>query len=319
MELVSKILAGDVKAAARLMTDIEDGVPGAVEALGRIYPHTGRGHIAGLTGAPGVGKSTLVDALISTLRQRNISVGVIAIDPTSPFTGGALLGDRVRMQRHSTDRGVFIRSVATRRGTGGLAQAAISMVHVMDAMSKDIILVETAGVGQGDIDITKVADTSVLILTPGMGDAIQLMKAGILEAADIFVINKADQDGARSLEIELEAMLAMKERSASDWKPAVVLTEAISGQGTDDLVDEVQRHRQFLTASGGRDERRRERARIELTTAIESSIKNHIQAGMDKEYLERLIDDLVKRKTNPDAAAREIINRSIKGTRSVST
>ena len=177
MELKGKILAGDVRAAARLMRGIEDGTPNALEELGRIYPYTGKAHIVGVTGAPGVGKSTLVNTLISTLRQRNMTVGVVAIDPTSPFTGGAILGDRVRMQQHSTDQGVFIRSLATRGCTGGLSRATISMVHVMDAMGKDIIVVETVGVGQGEVDITKVADTSVLIMTPGMGDAIQMLKA----------------------------------------------------------------------------------------------------------------------------------------------
>jgi len=264
MELAGKILQGDVRAAARLMRGIEDGAPNAVEELNSIYPHTGRAHIVGVTGAPGVGKSTLADTLISTLRQRNVTVGVVAIDPTSPFTGGALLGDRVRMQKHSTDQGVFIRSLATRGCTGGLSKATISMVHVMDAMGKDIILVETVGVGQAEVDITKVADTSILIMTPGMGDAIQMMKAGILEAADIFVINKADQDDANSLKVELQAMLSMKSYLPGDWEPAIVLTEAINGKGIEELLDEISRHREFLTSSGGLEKRRKERARLEL-------------------------------------------------------
>jgi len=307
MELADKILEGDVQAAARLMTGIEDGAPNTAEELSSIYPHTGRAHIVGVTGASGVGKSTLIDAVISTLRQRNMTVGVIAIDPTSPFTGGAILGDRVRMQKHSTDHGVFIRSLATRGWTGGLSKAAISMVHVMDAMSKDIILVETVGIGQADIDITKIADTCILILTPGMGDGIQMMKAGILEAADIFVINKADKDGADNLKLELQVMLEMKSYLASDWKPAIVLTEAINSKGIEELVEEILRHRQFLISSGGLEKRRRERAKLELIEAIESAIKNYIEAGIDKDYLEKLTDDLVQRKTNPNSAALEII------------
>jgi len=312
MELADKILEGDIQAAARLMTGIEDGTPNTVEELSSIYPHTGRAHIIGVTGASGVGKSTLIDAVISTLRQRNMTVGVIAIDPTSPFTGGAILGDRVRMQKHSTDPGVFIRSLATRGWTGGLSKAAISMVHVMDAMNKDIILVETVGIGQVDIDITKIADTCILILTPGMGNGIQMMKAGILEAADIFVINKADKDGANNLKLELQVMLEMKSYLASDWKPAIVLTEAINSKGTEELVETILRHRQFLISSGGLEKRRRERARLELIEAIESAIKNYIEAGIDKDYLEKLTDDLVQRKTNPNSAALEIINRTIK-------
>jgi len=246
-----------------------------------------------------------------------MTLGVVAVDPTSPFTGGALLGDRVRMQKHSTDQGVFIRSLATRGWTGGLSKAAISMVHVMDAMSKDIILVETVGIGQAEIDITKVADTSILILTPGMGDAIQMMKAGILEAADIFVINKADQDGAINLKVELQVMLDMKSYLPSNWKPAIVLTEAINSKGIEELVEEILRHRQFLISGGGLEKRRKERARLELIEAIESSIKNYIEAGIDKDYLEKLIDDLVRRKTNPYSAALKIINRSIKQVKSV--
>ena len=312
MELADKILQGDVRAAARLMRGIEDEAPNAAEELSRIYPHTGRAHTVGITGAPGAGKSTLVDSLISTLRQRNVTVGVVAIDPTSPFTGGALLGDRVRMQKHSTDQGVFIRSLATRGCTGGLSKATISMIHIMDGMGKDVILVETVGVGQAEVDIAKVADTSILILTPGTGDAIQMMKAGILEAADIFVINKADQDNANSLKVELQTMLSMKNNLPGDWKPTIVLTEAINSKGIEELLDEISRHKEFLTSSGGLEKRRKERARLELVEAIESSIKNYIETGIDKNYLEKLINDLVQRKTNPNSAAREIINRSIK-------
>lgn len=312
MKLANKILEGDVRAAARLMRGIEDGAPNAVEELGSIYPHTGRAHIVGVTGASGVGKSTLVDSVISILRQKNMTVGVIATDPTSPFTGGAILGDRIRMQKHTTDQGVFIRSLATRGWTGGLSKAAISMIHVMDAMSKDIILVETVGIGQAEIDITKIADTCILILTPGMGDAIQMMKAGILEAADIFVINKADQDGASTLEVELQVMIGMKSYLDSDWEPVIVLTEAINSKGIEDLVEEIFRHRQFLISSGGLEKRRKERAKLELIEAIESTIKNYVEAGIDKDYLEKLTDDLVRRKINPNSAALEIINRSIK-------
>ncbi len=312
MELAHKVLQGDVRAAARLMRAVENGVPSAAEALNSLYPHTGRAHVLGITGAPGVGKSTLVDAVISTLRQRNMTVGVVAIDPSSPFTGGALLGDRVRMQKHSTDQGVFIRSLATRGCSGGLSKAATSTVHIMDAMSKDIVLVETVGVGQAEIDITRLADTCVFVMSPGMGDAIQMMKAGILEAADIFVINKADQEGAYQLKIELQAMLEMKNYLPSDWKPAIALAEAINNKGIDELLEEILRHRQFLTSSGDLEKRRRERARLELMEAIETSIIDHIGAEMGKDYVETLIDDLVRRKTSPNSAAQEIINRSIK-------
>jgi LAO/AO transport system kinase len=303
MKLASKILEGDVRAAARLMRGIEDGATNAVEELGSLYPLTGKAHVVGVTGTSGVGKSTLVDTVISVLRHKNMTVGVIATDPTSPFTGGAILGDRIRMQKHTTDQGVFIRSLATRGWKGGLSKVAISMIHVMDAMSKDIILVETVGIGQAEIDITKIADTCILILTPGMGDAIQMMKAGILEAADIYVINKADQDGASTLTVELQFMLGMKSHLAGDWEPAIVLTEAINGRGTEELVEEILKHRQFLVSGGGLEKRRKGRARLELIETIESAIKNYVEAEIDKKYLEELIDDLVQRKIDPNSTA----------------
>jgi len=317
MDITSKILEGNVRAAAKLMRGIEDGAPNAVEELKSIYPHTGRAYIVGVTGAPGVGKSTLVDTLISNFRQKNMTVGVIAIDPTSPFTGGAILGDRIRMQRHSTDQGVFIRSLAARGWTGGLSKAAISMIHVMDAMSKDIIFVETVGTGQAEVDITRVADTSIVILTPGMGDAIQMLKAGILEAADIFVINKADRDGANNLKMELQVILEMKANPPGGWRPDIVLTEAIYDKGTGELAEEIFRHRQFLISSGGLEARRKQSAKLELIEAIESSIKNYIDAGIDKDYLEKVINDLVQRKANPHSAALKIINQSIKRVKSL--
>ena len=312
MELVRKILKGDVRSAARLMRGIEDGAPDAFEKMEKVYSHTGRAYIVGITGAPGGGKSTLVDTLITAFRQKDMTVGVVAIDPTSPFTGGAILGDRVRMQKHSTDRGVFIRSVATRGWLGGLARAAVSIIHVMDAMGKDIILVETVGIGQQEVDVTRLADTSIFILTPGSGDAIQMMKAGILEVADIFVVNKADQEGAPHLKLELQAMLSMKSSLPEERQPPIVLTEALNNKGIDELTEEILKHKEFLGASGGLEKRRKERARLELTEAIESSLRDYINSGIDKDCLEKLVDSLAQRKTNPQAAASEIISRSIK-------
>lgn len=228
---IAKILEGDVRAAARLMRDIEDEAPHAIEDLKSLYPHTGRAYIIGVTGAPGVGKSTLVDTLISSFRKEAMTIGVIAIDPTSPFTGGALLGDRIRMQSHSTDQGVFIRSVATRGWAGGLSKSTLNLIHIMDALKKDIILVETVGTGQAEVDIVSAADTSILVLIPGMGDAIQMMKAGILEGTDIFVINKIDRDSADDVKMQLEVMLGMKDGLSDGWRPPIVLTEAINNKG----------------------------------------------------------------------------------------
>ncbi len=310
MKLADKILAGNVRAAAKLMTDIEDGVPKAVEELKNIYPHTGKAYIVGVTGAPGVGKSTLIDGLIGIFRRENMTIGIIAIDPTSPFTGGAILGDRVRMQKHSLDKDVFIRSSATRGWGGGLSRTTISMIHVMDAMSKDIILVETVGTGQAEIDITRVADTAIIILTPGMGDEIQMMKAGIMEAADIFVINKADREGADNLKIGLEAMLEMKVYPANEWKPSIVLTEAIYDKGIEELVAALFRHKEFLVSSGELEMRRKQRAKLELIKAIESSLKDYVYQQIEKGgYFEKLVDDLAQKKTDPHSAALKIINR----------
>ncbi|HEX9976704.1 MAG TPA: methylmalonyl Co-A mutase-associated GTPase MeaB, partial [Dehalococcoidales bacterium] len=212
MKLSDRVLKGDVAAAARLIRCIEDEVAGAAEELESVYLHTGRAHIVGIAGAPGAGKSTLLGCLIGIFRKKNLKVGVVAVDPTSPFTGGALLGDRVRMQAYGVDKDVFIRSLASRGWKGGLAKATVSTIHVMDAMGKDTILVEAVGSGQGEIDIARVADTVILVLTPGMGDEVQMMKAGILEAAEVFVINKADLEGADKLKLSLEIMLGMPSR-----------------------------------------------------------------------------------------------------------
>ncbi len=313
MKLLTKILEGNVLAAARLMRGIEDEAPDAIKELKNIYLHTGQAYIVGVAGAPGAGKSTLLDSLITAFRKRKMTVGVIAIDPTSPFTGGAILGDRVRMQSYGTDKDVFIRSLATRGWKGGLSKAAVNMIHVMDAMGKNIIFVESVGSGQGETDIARVTDTAIVILTPGMGDEIQMMKAGIMEMADIFVVNKADREGANNLKIGLETMLEMRAYLSNQWKPRVILTEAISGKGTEELAEEILRHKEFLISSGELQKRREERAKLELIDTIEGSLKKYIYQRIDKEgYLEKLVDDLVQRKTNPQSAASEIINASIK-------
>ncbi|MFC1989532.1 methylmalonyl Co-A mutase-associated GTPase MeaB [Chloroflexota bacterium] len=306
MKLVDKILEGDILAAARLMRCIEDEVTD-VEELENVYLHTGRAYIVGVAGAPGAGKSTMLGCLINIFRKKDMTVGVVAMDPTSPFTGGAILGDRIRMQNYGVDKDVFIRSMATRGWKGGLAKATVSTINVMDCMGKDIIFVEAVGSGQGEVDIARVADTLIVVLTPGMGDEIQIMKAGILEAADIFVINKADRDGVENLKTGLDVMLGMRSQYPGGWKPGIVLTEAVSDKGTEQLADEIFRHREFLTSSGEMEKRRKQRAKLELMMAIESYIENRIE-GVDNEYLEKLVDDLVQRKINPQAAALKIIN-----------
>jgi len=313
MTLASKVLEGDIRAAARLMRSIEDELPSAFEAIETIYPHTGRAYIVGITGAPGVGKSTLVDGLIGAFRKRGLTIGVIAVDPTSPFTGGAILGDRVRMQQHCTDDQVFIRSLATRGWMGGLAKATIGMIHVLDAMGKDLVLVETVGAGQSEVDIAEVADTSIVVLSPAAGDEMQMIKAGIMEIADIFVINKADKGGAESIATAIEFMLGMKTYHHTDWKPNIVLTEAVYGKGADELAEEVLKHKEWVTSSGELENRRKERAKLELIEAVESSIKKYIYQGIDKGgELEKLVDEIARRKIAPHSAAIQIMDEFIK-------
>jgi len=309
MGLASKILKGDVLAAARLISGIENETPSALEEMSKIYPHTGRAYIVGVTGSPGAGKSTLADNLIGYLRKKNMTVGVIAIDPTSAFTGGAILGDRVRMQKHSADKDVFIRSLATRGWIGGLTKATIGAIHVMDAMGKDIILVETVGSGQIEIDITRAADTTIVVLTPNAGDEIQMMKAGILEAVDIFAINKADKEGADILKTNLEVMLSMKTQPPNGWQPDVVLTEAIYGKGTEELAGEIFRHREFLVSTGELANRQKERVKLELMETVESRLMNFIHSIDKGDYLEKFVDELSRGKTNPHSAAMEITSR----------
>ena len=308
-KLAGKILEGNVGAAARLMRGVEDEAPNAIEELKNLYPHTGRAHIVGMTGAPGVGKSTLVDTLIDVFRRKNMTIGVVAIDPTSPFSGGAILADRIRMQQHGMDKKVFIRSMATRGWAGGLSKATMSMIHIMDAMGKDIILVETVGAGQAEVDIARVADTSIVVLSPASGDEMQMIKAGIMEIADIFVVNKADKDGAYNIATAIEFMLGMKTYLPTGWKPGILLTEAIWNKGTEELAEEILRHREFLISSGELEKRRKERAKLELIEAVESSVKNYVYQEIDKGGLEKLVDEVAQRKTNPYSAAEKVINK----------
>ena len=307
--LASKVLSGDTIAAAKLISGIADEVPGAFQEMSHIYPHTGKAYIVGVTGSPGAGKSTLTSNLISHFRKERMTIGVIAIDPTSAFTGGALLGDRVRMQQHGEDRDVFIRSLATRGLQGGLAKATIGTIHIMDAMGKDIILVETVGSGQIEIDITRVADTTLFVMTPGAGDAIQMMKAGILEATDIFVINKVDKGGADIVQTDLQAMLSMRDWLPDEWQPGIILTEAIYNKGTAELAAEISKHREYLTSTGELKTRQKGRLKLELMETVERFVRDSITSIDHGDYLAKLIDALVRGKTNPQAAAQQLVNR----------
>lgn len=316
MDLVNKVLQVDVLSAARLIRRLEDEVEGAAEELEALYLRTGRAHIVGITGAPGVGKSTLLGCLIGSFRRRGMKVGVVAVDPSSPFSGGAILGDRVRMQSYSVDSDVFIRSLASRGWKGGLSRATVSTVHVMDAMGKDVVFVEAVGSGQADIDIVRISDTAVLVMNPGAGDEVQMMKAGVLEAADIFVVNKADVAGAEQLKLGLELMLAMsaKDWPETRWKPPVIMAEATNDRGTDEVTGAIIGHYKHLVESGELAKRRRERARLELTWAMEDYVKERVD-GMDQGRLAKIVDDIAQRKTNPRSVATEVVARFSRGGR----
>jgi LAO/AO transport system kinase len=253
MSLAERILTGETRAAARLMRNIDDNLPSARDELRTLFPHTGNAFLIGITGPPGAGKSTLVDQVTAIFRARGKRVGIVAVDPTSPFTGGAILGDRIRMNRHANDEGVFIRSLATRGYLGGLSRSTADVANVMDAMGMDVIIIETVGVGQDEVDIVRLAHTTLVVMVPGMGDDIQAIKAGILEIGDLFVVNKADRDGAERTERELMFMLEMNSYGEESWRPPVMKTEAQRGTGVEELVDMIEAHHTWLRQSGEMD------------------------------------------------------------------
>lgn len=303
--MVEKILKGDLKAASQLMRALEEGEDWAFREVGKLIPHTGRAHVVGITGPPGVGKSTLVDRLIEALRGQGKEVGVVLVDPTSPFTGGAILGDRARMQRHSSDRGVFIRSLATRGQTGGLSLSAWGVFEVMDALGKEYILFETIGVGQDEIEAHHAADTEVVLLTPTQGDDLQLLKAGLLETGDIFVLNKADLEGAERMEGMLRAALAM--RAEGDWTPPVVLTQAHRGIGVEELLERIEQHRAFLERKGLRGEGHRRRLRRGFEKVLEYLLKERLQQLFSERDIQRLLQQVETGQKDPWSAAEEVL------------
>jgi LAO/AO transport system kinase len=297
--LVRGVLAGDRRAVARAISAVEDGAAG-LEALSEgIFASTGRAATIGLTGAPGVGKSTLAAGIVRACRERGLGAAVLAVDHTSPYTGGALLGDRVRMQEHATDPGVFIRSMATRGHLGGMALAAPEAVRILDAAGYDRIVVETVGVGQAEVDVAAATDTAVVVLAPGMGDAVQMAKAGILEVADVFVVNKADRDGAAEVVRELRQMLHLG--AARDWDPPVLTTSALDQEGVEALWQAIEDHRQHLEAGGALAAKRRARLLREVEALAAERFRVRVAAALEAD--DGLVEDLLERRIDPYGAA----------------
>jgi len=304
-DLVARAEAGEARAVARLISLVEDASPALREVMALLAPRAGHAQVVGLTGSPGVGKSTSTSALVAAYRRRGLRVGVLAIDPSSPFSGGALLGDRVRMQEHATDSGVFIRSMATRGHLGGLSWATPQALRVLSAAGCDVVLVETVGVGQAEFEIATLADTTLVLLAPGMGDGIQAAKAGILEVADVFVVNKADRDGADTVARDLRYMLSLGDRRADDgWKVPIVKTVASKGEGADDVVDAIEQHGRWLASSGRLDARRTKRAADEVEAIALTSLRVDLRSNG---ALDELAQRVVSGELDPYAAADELI------------
>lgn len=313
MDLTERILRGDIRAAARLMRDIDDEIPTAREELKKIYPHTGKAYILGITGSPGTGKSTLVDKLVQVFREQGKTVGIIAVDPTSPFTGGAILGDRIRMQRHSTDEGVFIRSLATRGYLGGISRSTNDIVDVLDAMGKDIVIVETVGVGQDEVEIVRTAHTTVVVLIPGMGDEVQAIKAGILEVGDIFVVNKADREGADKTVREIEVMLDMNTYPEGQWRPKVYKTQAIHNIGIKELAEGIEGHRAFLLNSGRIEKQVQERIRRKFLDELQTRLLRKVLERIENESsLDGIVRDLMEKKEDPYSKVENLLKEVLK-------
>ena len=313
--LVERMLAGDRRALARLITRVENREPGVSEIMRQAHPRTGRAYTVGITGPPGAGKSTLVDRLTAAIRKTGATVGVVAVDPTSPFTGGAVLGDRIRMQAHTLDPGVFIRSMATRGSLGGLARATAEAAKLLDAAGFDWVVVETVGVGQTELDIARLADTTVVVLVPESGDGIQTMKAGLLEAADLLVVNKADREGAPRLLTELKYMVHLHREGQQasrdlDWEVPILSTEAVHDVGVVELLEAIGRHRVALESSGVLERRRQARRARELRALILAELRQEVDRALaDGGALERILIDVEAGRVDPYTAIRTISER----------
>ena len=306
MSLAGALLSGDIRALARAISLAEDRDPQATELVAELQPHTGKAYLVGLTGAPGTGKSTLADALVRVIRDRGQTVGVIAVDPSSPFTGGAVLGDRIRMSRHTLDKGVFIRSMGARGHLGGLAAATREAIHLLDAYGRDVILVETVGVGQSELEISTICDTIVLVVMPEPGDAVQTIKAGILEIADVFVVNKTDLGGAEKTRRLIQDALAMGPRQT--WSPPIVMASAAKEEGVDKIWDAVLAHRTFLQESGGLASRRQQRLKQEVVALVAERAREEARQMLEGDTpVARRLRENRNGKLDPYALAQELV------------
>lgn len=309
-EIAKGVLAGDKRSVAKAITMAENSPEEAQSLIAMVYPHTGKAHIIGLTGPGGSGKSTLIEKMVREYRRIGKTVGVIAVDPTSPFTGGAFLGDRIRMQELSTDEGVFIRSMATRNNPGGIAKATKDAVKILDASGKDIIIVETVGAGQSEVEIIKVAQTIVVIHAPGLGDEIQAIKAGIMEIADIFVVNKADRENADKAVMDLQAMLQLDNKEKA-WTPPIIKTVALTGEGVPQLIEKIEEHWQYLQ-KGPLHKRSLEKAEAELVEAIKDKVTSSIIEKLKREKrFEEILRRIVEREIDPASAAEKLLNQML--------
>ena len=305
--LVDRARQGDARAVARLISLVEDGAPELPEVAAALAPYSGSAQVVGLTGAPGVGKSTTTNELVRALRETGRRVGVLAVDPSSPFTGGAILGDRIRMQEHTGDPGVYIRSMSSRGQLGGLAAATPQAVRVLEGAGCDVVLVETVGVGQAEVEIASLADTTLVLVAPGMGDAIQAVKAGILEIADVFVINKADRPGADNTYRDIQGMLALGERAAGEWRPQVVRAVAVRNEGLDDVLAAIEKHRAWLSDTGNLAVRREKRAAVEVEAIALGTLRARMGSLREGTPLSALAGRVAAGELDPYAAAEELL------------